>query len=328
MLHKLKISARDFKDNPIVDKLRSKIDKKLVNDSGGNINITDKFVDLVEMESKDRDEQILYPYYKWILITYANTSISQFGIEDLLLVMDNLLKYDQLKRNRVLESGDKDINKVKTPSDLHKLLREYDDESKYLSGDKENKLIKDGQAKIFYEDSTIKVVEQLSLEACKFYGDGTDWCTKYPNQYKKYASQGPIYAILIKGNPKEKYQFHFESVQLVDVDDDLIESYILDDYDLRRVFKDTFIGTNEQAKINAMMGVFDDYDDFEIVYSYINNPSEKVKLYAVENGLSIDNVRNPSEKVQLAAIRNSEYEIRNIENPTPKVVKLYEELYV
>ena len=76
MLRLLVLSARDFKDNPIVDKLRSKIDKKLEKDLRSST--TDNFIKFMERFTKGRNEQILYPYYKWILVTYANTEIREF----------------------------------------------------------------------------------------------------------------------------------------------------------------------------------------------------------------------------------------------------------
>ena len=37
--------------------------------------------------------------------------------------------------------------------------------------------------------------------------------------YQQYSKNGPLYIMIKKSNPSEKYQFHFESKQFMDKDD-------------------------------------------------------------------------------------------------------------
>lgn len=57
--------------------------------------------------------------------------------------------------------------------------------------------------------------------SCKL-GSGTSWCTATTESdyyYNNYTNQGPLYILINKSNPEEKYQFHFESKQFMDRDD-------------------------------------------------------------------------------------------------------------
>ena len=59
---------------------------------------------------------------------------------------------------------------------------------------------------------------------------------------------------------------------------------------------------------------------YPFAIQYINNPSEKVQLAAVnQNGYAIKYINNPSEKVQLAAINQNGYAIEYIKDPSEKV---------
>ena len=59
---------------------------------------------------------------------------------------------------------------------------------------------------------------------------------------------------------------------------------------------------------------------YPFAIQYINNPSEKVQLAAVnQNGYAIKYINNPSEKVQLAAVNKNAYAIKFIKDPSEKV---------
>ncbi len=56
-------------------------------------------------------------------------------------------------------------------------------------------------------------------DASKKLGRGTRWCTSVDSvtcQYDDYVIQGPLYIIISKQNPNEKYQFHIETGSLRD----------------------------------------------------------------------------------------------------------------
>ena len=63
--------------------------------------------------------------------------------------------------------------------------------------------------------------KELYGASCEL-GSGTDWCTATGNTdtwFLDYISQGDIYVIINKSNPKDKYQFHYETGQFMDPND-------------------------------------------------------------------------------------------------------------
>lgn len=79
--------------------------------------------------------------------------------------------------------------------------------------------------------NTWLIIIPTNYAAAKHFGSNTNWCTAADNDgsyYKHYlADYGGCYYILInKQDPSEKYQFHFESDQFMDVDDYQIGSKI------------------------------------------------------------------------------------------------------
>lgn len=86
----------------------------------------------------------------------------------------------------------------------------------------------DKDAEKVYEDSKWTIyIPKTYAASCKL-GQGTTWCTAstesdyYYNMYKDEYG-GDYYIIISKSNPDEKYQFHFESGQFMDANDEEID---------------------------------------------------------------------------------------------------------
>jgi len=116
-----------------------------------------------------------------------------------------------------------------------------------------------------YEDSEwIVYVPKTYAAACKL-GEGTTWCTASTEDdyyYKYYTKQGPLYVIINKHVPSIKYQFHFESEQFMDRNDDPIDvNEFLDD---SRGLRDFFM------KIDPTQ-IIDISDTENSIYEYIGD---------------------------------------------------------
>ena len=85
--------------------------------------------------------------------------------------------------------------------------------------------LEESEAEKVFEDVKWEVwIPKTFAASCKL-GEGTSWCTamsKDSSYFNQYSSDGPLYIIINKSNPKEKYQFHFESNQFMDKDDEPI----------------------------------------------------------------------------------------------------------
>ena len=74
-----------------------------------------------------------------------------------------------------------------------------------------------------YEDGVWVVYVPHSHEASRRGGEGTHWCTasENPYYYNMYSKQGPLYINLRKSD-NAKFQFHFETMQFMDSNDNSV----------------------------------------------------------------------------------------------------------
>lgn len=165
-------------------------------------------------------------YSKWLLNLFKNNKLDNEGH-----VKDLLTRFDKEKKRL----KNKDIMSYKSLEDVDKAL---DDDSSYnqLSSRQElrqtQKAVRntdiDKDAKLVYEDSDWEVWVPLTYEASCKLGQGSRWCTAstsndyYYNYYKDNYG-GNYYININKHNPSEKYQFHFESKQFMNKDDESID---------------------------------------------------------------------------------------------------------
>lgn len=93
----------------------------------------------------------------------------------------------------------------------------------------EQYFIKMGEAEKAYEDENHVIFVPLTLEASKFYGKGSDWCTLFPDRFKEYSSEDKLWIIVNKeGGYADRWQFHFPSNQYMDFYDSPLAADELD----------------------------------------------------------------------------------------------------
>lgn len=184
-------------------------------------NIPDeKFMDYIKLDPTYNGGNNAGTYARWILNLANKNQLDNVGH-----IKDLLSRFEDNKKNLVT----KDIMKFKSVEELEDFL---DDENSYreLSHRQEvrqRQKERSGadlgtEAEKIYEDDKWEVwVPKTYAASCKL-GQGTSWCTASTERdyyYKMYSSQGPLFVNINKSNPEEKYQFHFESNQFMDMDD-------------------------------------------------------------------------------------------------------------
>lgn len=148
--------------------------------------------------------------------------------EDSYQIEEFLTKFDELKRKNKIPVPYNDINKFKSIGELTNYIVILTDKLEKIDKtnlkEKEGKLIKSKQAEIYYESSKIRVIIPRTHEASCFFGRKTNWCTAISKSdfYDDYTVDGPLYIIQDKKN-NDRYQFHFESYQFMDEDDNQIQ---------------------------------------------------------------------------------------------------------
>ena len=150
--------------------------------------------------------------------------------EDIYKYKDYLDIFDRNKSKYPI----KDINAIKTQSELNDFIKksvdikniETKDISKQTGVPKALKYkdLKMGEVDGYEIYKLPKDSNDLYGAACDL-GSGTEWCTatgKTDGQFLNYIQYGPLYIIINKNNPKEKYQFSYEANQFMDAEDNNI----------------------------------------------------------------------------------------------------------
>lgn len=157
---------------------------------------------------------------KWILNLYRNQKLKVTDKPELNYALSNFVKY----YNRIEK---KDINQYQSVGELYNTIKPFtEDPNQATSKSDTIRKTKEEGAEKFYEDSTWEVIIPKTRNASCLYGKGTKWCTaadESNNMFDYYNSKGTLYININKQNGK-KYQFHFESGQLMDERDNFISA--------------------------------------------------------------------------------------------------------
>ncbi len=159
-------------------------------------------------------------YTNWLLDLYRADNLP---LEDLYKATEYLTIYQKFKH--LIKA---DFKTLKSLSDLYVLVEPFEEkEEAVFSNDEERKL--SGQFKEVFKNSKFRIIIPLTLEASKYFGKGTQWCTVNTDQFKYYTenqtediTQNNLY-ILLNTDPSERLQFHFEENQFMDVRDEKID---------------------------------------------------------------------------------------------------------
>ena len=167
-------------------------------------------------------------YGKWIL-SIANKNNGDITRKR--HITDVLSKFEEVKNQ--LKS--KDIMKFTSVEALEDYLSDESNYKTYTNRQIQRKTqqhikqgLEESEAEKVFEDAKWEVwIPKTFAASCKL-GECTSWCTamsKDSSYFNQYSSDGPLYIIINKSNPKEKYQFHFESDQFMDKKDYSIDIY-------------------------------------------------------------------------------------------------------
>ena len=147
-------------------------------------------------------------YGVWIGNMYANGGIKLGDIPELKAA---LITYDKNK------SQLSQINDCKSLSELIEWVKDLSDDFKPV---RKQSNAKENLEKVYEDDEWIVYVPH-NHAAARRGGAGTRWCTasENPDYYNMYSKQGPLY-INIRKSDGARFQFHFESSQFMNADDE------------------------------------------------------------------------------------------------------------
>lgn len=152
-------------------------------------------------------------YIVWLIRQYID---GKFRLEDIIQIRDDLELFDRVKERLEV----KDIGRY-TLNELRVAIRPFRN-ANVMTGGEQERLAKQGAEKIYDSDAAL-ILKVKTKEAACYYGAGTRWCTAADNNnmFAQYNKQGPLYILIDKKNNR-KYQFHVESGQLMDEEDDMV----------------------------------------------------------------------------------------------------------
>lgn len=144
--------------------------------------------------------------------TYSNTT------GELIEVPVALGKFDRLKSTL----PNRDINQFRTIQDFIDTVDSLSEDN--LTARQKERRTRNAykDAKLVFESPNWVVYTPTSYEGSCTLGKGTSWCTAYSLNdyyYNHYSSRGPLYVVINKKDPSEKYQFHFETNSFMDAKD-------------------------------------------------------------------------------------------------------------
>jgi hypothetical protein len=161
-------------------------------------------------------------YTKWLFrkdnLAWILNNIKTRRGEDLYKIKESIALFEKAKKVNQLPIDKKDINKLNIDT-LFDLTFQLQNQNLQSNTEKEKETKKDSK-KVFENDEWLIVVPETEEAAC-YYGKGTKWCTagNTNNQFDYYNRQGTLYILINKQDQSEKFQFHFESKQFMDIMD-------------------------------------------------------------------------------------------------------------
>jgi len=178
-----------------------------------------KYFSSLEKEVFDKIYDTSNKYYRWLIKLYNDKKLK---LEDLYKAEKYLKTFDEFKH----KFKGIDIFKLESLPELFLLVKDYIQEE--VINEDERKYI--GQFKEVFENNTYRIIIPLTLEASKYFGRNTEWCTLNTDMFKKYTKkQNPneitknnLYIFYTEDLDK-RLQFHFKSRQFMNKNDDEID---------------------------------------------------------------------------------------------------------
>lgn len=258
-----------------------------------------------------------YPATQWMLDRVLRKQ-NPMPLEDVMYARETLEKFNNAVRNKALPPDHStDLNQYKSLSDVEQAIIGGQQAAQDVDRRDLEKATKESE--ILYNGSDITVVSPLTEFASNFWGQPTGWCTawgdhlkvglskqgRYPtrsNRFEYYNSNGPLYIVINKRNPEERYQFHYGYNQFMDKDDKPIEP------------------KNIADKFPILWKIFQPIAEQNKSFILNSNPSEETKEHVIrKDPKQIKHLKDPSPELQLLAAKSYRTVATEIKNPIKEV---------
>lgn len=208
------------------------------------------------------------------------------------LQIEDLVKAKEYLGYVYLHNIPVEVGKIKQLGDLYNIVKQYIIEdtldfklildSLVLGAD--YKLLHTGEDWIFYQPLTEK--------GSSYLGVNTEWCTTWGeyclnkkhrdrgNYFQSHNIKGPLFIMINKTNPLDKYQFHFETNQYMDKNDKRINTteFWFGKDEIKHYFFPSLVRETSEQEVKseiARISILPDEDGMDVIkksIGTINNP--------------------------------------------------------
>ena len=208
------------------------------------------------------------------------------------LQIEDLVKAKEYLGYVYLHNIPVEIGKIRQLGDLYNIVKQY-----IIEDTLDFKLILDSLVlgtdyKLLHTGKDWTFYQPLTEKGSSYLGVNTEWCTTWGqyclnkkhrdrgNYFQSHHVKGPLFIMINKNNPLDKYQFHFETNQYMDKDDKRINTteFWVGKDEIKYYFFPSLVRETSEQEVKseiARISILPDEDGMEVIkksIGTINNP--------------------------------------------------------
>ena len=208
------------------------------------------------------------------------------------LQIEDLVKAKEYLGYVYLHNIPLEVGKIKQLGDLYNIVKQYIIEDTLDFKLILDSLVLDTDYKLLYTAENWTFYQPLTEKGSAYLGANTEWCTtwgeyclnkKYrdrTNYFPSHNTKGPLFIIINKTNPLDKYQFHFETNQYMDKNDKRINTteFWSGKDEIKHYFFPSLVRETSEQEVKseiARISILPDEDGMEVIkksIGTIDNP--------------------------------------------------------
>ena len=208
------------------------------------------------------------------------------------LQIEDLVKAKEYLGYVYLHNIPVEIGKIRQLGDLYNIVKQY-----IIEDTLDFKLILDSLVlgtdyKLLHTGKDWTFYQPLTEKGSSYLGVNTEWCTTWGqyclnkkhrdrgNYFQSHHVKGPLFIMINKNNPLDKYQFHFETNQYMDKDDKRINTteFWFGKDEIKHYFFPSLVRETSEQEVKseiARISILPDEDGMEVIkksIGTIDNP--------------------------------------------------------
>ena len=208
------------------------------------------------------------------------------------LQIEDLVKAKEYLGYVYLHNIPLEIGKIRQLGDLYNIVKQYIIEDTLDFKLILDSLVLDTDYKLLYTGEDWTFYQPLTEKGSSYLGVNTEWCTTWGeyclnkkhrdrgNYFQSHNIKGPLFIMINKTNPLDKYQFHFETNQYMDKNDKRINTteFWFGKDEIKHYFFPSLVRETSEQEVKseiARISILPDEDGMEVIkksIGTINNP--------------------------------------------------------